>query len=245
MRSILLRIVRSPEADTYSLMRRLAARIQGKIDDHYSDYVITMMANAIPQDEKGRQLIMSILYVTRDVMTGETGSMSESWLQLIERNMAVYFFLLHYNRSDQNSQEDSYSGNPLPPRRPTMTVTTSDTPYTLSIGPANYILKLTGGQPQSINFARGSESIPNVQLASEIIIEPALNQVILDKSIGFFDDAAAQINAMGCAPQGSFAGQDTMFILPGLGYKLFLNTYSSDNGHTWRVTEVNILPPSI
>lgn len=249
IKNALLRIVTSPEADTYTLMRRLVARMQDKVDDEYSDFAIRMMA-AATKDLRANQLIMSILYITRDILVGDRVDLNDRWLVLVDGNMAIYQFLKNYNHSDQKQLEDTYSGNIVSSPKVWQKVNLSDPQSVVTIGYANYEVKLTGDVMQTVSFVRDpsvqreADADPSeaLMIVSEVVLTPTIGVVAVDKSVMFYDDAKAQLNAHG---NRFIHGYDTQITLPGLFYSAALSVISTDGGNIWRVSEINILPPSI
>lgn len=249
IKNALIRIITSSKADTYSMMRRLAEHMNDKIDDEYSDFTIRMLA-ASTKDVRANQLIMSLLYITRDVLVGDTVDLHDQWLYLIDRNMEVYIFLRNYARSDQKHLEETYSGNIIGSAKTWEKMTIDDITVSLPIGYANYDVKLNGDVMQTVSFVasptihRESDALPteDLTIVSDVILTPTIGVFALDKSILFYDDAKAQLDALG---NRYIHGYDTQFTLPGLFYSVSLSIISNNHGNVWRVSEVNILPPSI
>jgi hypothetical protein len=251
LKGALVRLVSSAEADTYSMMRRLFKRMRAKIDDAYCEYALSMVA-ANTKDTRGKRLIMAVMLVSREVIMGENPDLNESWLQLVDNNFAIYKTLSNYAIADEHKYEVGYGGEILTPARPTEKMKTDDLEYVHRIGHANYDIRLTARDIQVVDFeldtdtevlGMADKARPNI-VVSDIILTPNIRTLAISRKIKFYDDAAAQISALKCNAIGVLAEVDTQIELPDMFYSLMINVVSHDSGATWRITEVNILPPS-
>lgn len=251
MKIALTRLVMAKEADVFSMMRELVKRVRNGQETTYSDFTLRMLTSGT-KDERAKQLIAAIVFSVLELVTDQPLDLGEGWLQLINQNKAILTFMENYYDSDQ-VLEESYSGNPVYSQKETEKLIFEDSEVTLEIGFSNYRIKLQNGLMQHLNLGVAPDirklcKVPDGQkliISSELTITPSIGWMILDKSIDFFDDALAQLKALNCAPDGYTKGRNTRIVVPGLFYSIFLSVISHDEGKTWRVTELNILPPSL
>ncbi len=245
------RLIHAPSADTYSMMRRLVAHITGKIDTAYSDVTLNMVAAVSAFEYK--QKIMAIFYVIRESILGEDINLSDAWLEMIGHNRTIWHFLNNYQHHSERIAEESYSGVLLTPLREIKKLSSVEDHHILAVANHNYQVALEANKVQRFSLTKDasyqavvdqstSKALP---IVTEIVITPTLGQFILDKSLRFYDDAIAQLSALGCVQQGYVRGVDTIINLPGMFYSVLLHVVSYDEGETFHVTEFNILPPSL
>lgn len=252
MKGALDKIFSAQHSDAYSMMRILVDRVSKGIDGSYSDGTLSMLAASM-RDDHTRKIIFSVTYVIREMIVGNIVELNDVWLMNINNNSAIYTFLKNYTRSDQKMIEETYSGNVIRPAYTIEDLESNEDDYTLVVGYANYRLQLTNETTQTLLFAvsplikPGPDAKPNEKLtiATSVIITTNTGDLNFDASIGFFDDALAQMSALGCAPIGYVNGEDTSIVLPDKYHRLAITIASSDSGWSWRVSEVNILPPDI
>lgn len=245
------RIVHASSADTYSMMRRLIAHITGKIDTAYSDVTINMVAAVSAFEYK--QKIMAIFYVIRESILGEDISLSDAWLDMIGHNRAIWHFLNNYKHHSERITEESYSGVLLTPLRETKKTASVEDHHILAVANHNYQVFLEANKVQRLSLTKDDAYVAVIDqstskplpIVTEIVITPTLGHFIFDKSLRFYDDAIAQLSALGCVQQGYVRGVDTIVTLPGMFYSVLINVVSYDEGVTFHVTEFNILPPAL
>ena len=253
VKQALLILVTAPEAETHSMMKRLAARIAGGIDTIYSDLTINMMA-AATRDERARQLIMSLLYTTREKIMGEAVELHEGWLHFVNHNHAIHAFLNFFGIHNPDTViEETYSGNAVGNIPKTEYLSSFHEHVVIEIDDAKYNIKLENRVFQIVSFRR-SENLEEVYeqnpskskvITTEVILTPTIGALAFDKSVGFYDDALAQMKALNCSPSGYNPDRNTTLVLPNIFYSLAVIITSSNAGKTWRISEMNILPPSI
>lgn len=248
----LMTLCMSDVSDTISMMRRLTARVAGKLNEAYSDYTINMLASAT-HDREARELIMALLFNSREMVIGENVELGEAWLGLVRGNMAILQFFENYRGSDQGCEE-SYSGESIAPPKDVLRLTSTQLDCKIKIGYNNYDVLLNTGEQQTVSFGVEEgicqilgvpEGTERLVITSDVILTPSVGHLILDRSINYSDDAVAQLTALRCAPAGVVPGCDVRIILPSLFYSLMLSIISYDAGLSWRVVEVNVLPPSV
>lgn len=250
LKDAMLRIVGASESDTYEMMRILSKHMIAKLDTAYSEFAILMAAGG-NFDLVGTELIMAIAYTTRCVIVGDEYAIDDPWLQIVRNNVAIRHYLHNYHKSDLAIIQKTYSGNLIIAPKKVLFVDDDNRTTTLNVGYNIYELSLNSHHIQTVKFALSDEVKPDptaqpnkpLVIESEVRISAKVGEFILDESISMLDDAVAQLNALGCSVSGYIPGHPTRVVLPNMFFTCLLIIGSFDSGKSWRVADLQILPP--
>jgi hypothetical protein len=250
LRQALVQLVNASASDTYSMMRKLMSRASGQLEGAYS-YTSIHMAHGATRDTNAKKLIAAIMFTVHDVISGAQMILDDRWLGLAGGNEALKQFFDNYSVNKDSIGETTYSGNAVLATRFVEKIVEDNQRVIICVDDSDYDVRLLRYEPQHVSFGISQDTKARVTsggrsstLYTEVTLTPSVASLILDKSIIFSDDAGAQLSALNKTNERTDDG-DLIIKLPDLFFSLFINVISNDGGDTWRVVELNVLPPSV
>lgn len=246
------RLLIADPADGYQMMRILTKRMLKGMSEHYSEFMILMVATSSPSP-KFKGDMVNIVHMLYRTLNNNSTPLDDVWFNAINRNDAIRNFIKNYDTSDICRIHNAYQGNVVGDRVVSACSSTTDAQHvTVRLGVQNTTLMTISPTPVTVKFSPDEKiamhssyrnTLPKV-IVSKVTISPMARSFILDKSIRLTEGAVLQAVDIDCLDIPYTVGSGVRINLPGQFNMCELDVASFDSGLTWVVGNLKILPPS-
>jgi len=245
------RMITANVPDAHEMMRSLAERMMSGIpcySEHSLLLIASMSVNNVFKDE-----IMAIPYVLLSVIRGNDPSLDAIWLNRVNGNKGIEYFLRNFNSCDIKIIHSTPVDNLVPTSLPYEKLYSAETLFVIELGDNPIDITLTAKEVQTVSFDKKSDWVPSplhrhdkpVVYSSHALIRPQLREFKVSKTVRASPSAICIMDSLGCLTTDSAFSNFYHFKTPASLFACQLDVASFDSGYTWTITNVKMVPPSV